>query len=318
MDLKQTPVFSIVIASYNADKHLPKLISTIPQAADVEIVVVNDGSKDYTLQVCEDMQKSYPSMRVVSQPNKGVSAARNRGIHEAKGEWIIFADADDWFDTEALCKLVDNIKQGIDAEMLTFGIRFNNPEGIKEQRVIETVYTAEEFVKSTGLFQHASWNYVFCRNVIMENELKFPTFIRNTEDQDFNMKYLACINEVRSLDVILYNYNRFNESSASSQSRKEDWVKANLLSINDVLQFYKNKGKDTALLIYQAGRMYDDFMRDYSSPMTMNERARFFKEQYTITCRLLPRFASIKKYKLCNVCMPLGVLMFRLHKKLKG
>lgn len=316
--LMNKPTLSIIIPAYNAAQFLPKLISSIPETELVEIIVVNDGSKDNTSRVCEELQLSHTNIKIINQRNAGVSAARNRGIKEAAGEWLLFADADDWFDQDSLNNLVEKFESVVDAEMVTFGVIFHNPKDKIEKRVQDCIYSSVEFVRSVCLFQHASWIYAFRRDIVLNNQIEFPTFIRNTEDQNFNMKYLACVKKVNSINLLVYNYNRLNVTSASSCTRKEDWVKAPIISINDVLCFYKQKGKDTSLLIEQTGRMYDDFMRDLSSPMTLTERGRFFREQYKKTCMLLPSFAKIKKYRLCNCSMFLGVLAFWIHKKLKG
>lgn len=94
-DNHSTPLFSIVIPAYNAQRFLPLTLESIfrQTVGDYEIVVVNDGSTDGTLEMLQGI--SDPRLRVITQENGGECAARNRGIKEARGKYVAFLDADD-------------------------------------------------------------------------------------------------------------------------------------------------------------------------------------------------------------------------------
>src|SRR5262245_1301539 len=97
MQLKQsslrTPVVSVVIPCYNQARYLGEAIASARRQThpDIEIIVVDDGSTDDTVQVAQ----GYDGVRVVSQPNKGQGAARNKGLEQATGAYIVFLDSDD-------------------------------------------------------------------------------------------------------------------------------------------------------------------------------------------------------------------------------
>ena len=104
---------SIVIPVYNVEKYIFSCLKSIAEQSysDYEVILVNDGSTDRSLAVIDDFTGNYPDMSVavINQENAGVSAARNRGIAEAKGEFICFVDSDDMLDSEYLALLVAEI-----------------------------------------------------------------------------------------------------------------------------------------------------------------------------------------------------------------
>ena len=90
--------YSVIIPVYNAQKTLKRCLDSLLGQAreDVEIILINDGSSDRSGAIIEDYRNRYPNIRAVAQENSGVSAARNRGLDEAKGTYITFVDSDDY------------------------------------------------------------------------------------------------------------------------------------------------------------------------------------------------------------------------------
>lgn len=108
-------ILSIIIPVYNVEPFVEKCIRSC-EAQDVskddyEIVVVNDGSKDNSLDVVNCVANEFENIRVFSQPNAGLSAARNTGMREAKGEYYMFVDSDDWIADNCLAKLIGKLRK---------------------------------------------------------------------------------------------------------------------------------------------------------------------------------------------------------------
>lgn len=112
---------SIVIPAYNVEKYIERCVfSCLKQGEvkigkDYEIIIVNDGAKDKTPQIIESLKWENPELRVVSQENQGLSAARNAGLEIAKGEFVWFVDSDDYIKENCLKDLFKVLNQGIDA-----------------------------------------------------------------------------------------------------------------------------------------------------------------------------------------------------------
>jgi glycosyltransferase involved in cell wall biosynthesis len=96
--------FSIIIPVYNVELYLGDCLESVVKQtySDYEVICVNDGSIDGSLKILEEFQKKYLQIKIISQPNKGLSGARNAGIHAAKGDYLFFLDSDDWIEPNTL------------------------------------------------------------------------------------------------------------------------------------------------------------------------------------------------------------------------
>lgn len=104
---------SVIVPAYNAEKYLHECVESIfsQSVADWELLLINDGSTDGTGAICDGYASADARVRVIHQPNAGVSAARNRGLDEALGEWIAFLDADDVMYPDFMKRLLDTAAQ---------------------------------------------------------------------------------------------------------------------------------------------------------------------------------------------------------------
>ena len=106
-------MISIIVPIYNASQYLRECIESILSQSfrDFELILINDGSTDESLSICKSYERQDDRITVISGANGGVSKARNRGLDAAKGEWITFADADDYFLDDALSTLYERAMQ---------------------------------------------------------------------------------------------------------------------------------------------------------------------------------------------------------------
>lgn len=308
---------SVIIAAYNAGLFIEKLIDTIPSSDEVEIIVVNDGSTDSTADVVSKLALHDTRIKLFSQKNAGVSVARNRGIQEAKGQWLMFADADDWFDQAKMNCLIEQLRYvEKEAGVVTFGVRHVFASKAIEHRVAEQTITMEEFL-GKGFFMEASWNYAFRRTVIEKFHIRFPEGIINTEDQNFNLKAMVANTKIASLNLIVYNYNKTNEESASQKKHKKEWTEAPVLSALDLVEFCDAHQLPVKLIKGNVAHLLYQFFRGHTSEITMCERSKVYRAAYRKLCKTVPGFASYKKYRIPYYNMKLGMLLFKFHEILK-
>ena len=102
---------SIVIPVYNAEIYLKKCINSILTQTykNIQIILVNDGSTDNSAKICEDFLKKDNRIKLINKTNGGVSSARNMGIYNCEGDYIVFVDSDDWIDSRHIEYLVNPI-----------------------------------------------------------------------------------------------------------------------------------------------------------------------------------------------------------------
>lgn len=209
---------------YNSEKFIDRAIQSLLNQTykNFEIILVNDCSTDQTLLVCEKYIKSNIKLLDLDK-NSGVSNARNIGLQNAKGEYVLFLDSDDWLDRNTLYLLNENIKN---SDMLIYGVIYNR----NDKQVAQPLPTIGKF-SVTDLFSMGSilfdvsilhWvtNKVFNLSIIHKNNLLFDQTLKMGEDLDFCMKYLEKIKFITVLDKYLYYYDRTNNQSLTNSNIK--------------------------------------------------------------------------------------------------
>ena len=112
--MKQSkPAISVIIPVYNGEKYIERCVYSVllqPCANALEIIIINDGSKDRTAEICDKISQEYGNVTVIHKENGGVASARNIGIEKATGQYVAFLDSDDWWednflDNNMLCQI---------------------------------------------------------------------------------------------------------------------------------------------------------------------------------------------------------------------
>lgn len=219
--------FSILIPAYNCEKYIDGCISSIinQNCHDFELIIANDGSKDGTADKCKDWAKKYPELiRFISKENSGAYLTRRRLLREAKGEYVLFIDADDnYIGVDALEHIKLKIEE-TDSDLLFFDATsdittmkkmfdypYQNGEVFENERISE-IYRL--FV-NTKKFQHL-WNKAFKRSLVDYDLPDEPFKFRMLRDGVYQIvPILSKAEKIVYLDEILYFYRTDNESSVS-------------------------------------------------------------------------------------------------------
>ena len=138
------PKISILISAYNAEKYLAECIqSVLNQNYDsYELIIVNDGSTDGTLDICKNYEETNSHVRVFSWENKGLILARRKGIELSCGEYILFLDADDCYEKNAFDNINVLLKDNPDVVVFRFNFWYGE-EDYKPSKILETeIYTS--------------------------------------------------------------------------------------------------------------------------------------------------------------------------------
>lgn len=215
---------SVIIPAYNAEKYIEHCIKSVcnQSVKNIEIIVVDDGSKDKTLSICQKYSEQDSRVLVIHQENKGVSAARNKALDCARGVFVFFLDADDWIPKNALETLL-SISNPQENGLYLGGIRVISASGnwaIESQD--SEVYQINHKKWAETIFNYkGSLGYIASKllinRIIQENKLRFNENIKYSEDACFVYRYMYYCDLIRTTSILVYNYNRKNEIAATSK-----------------------------------------------------------------------------------------------------
>lgn len=209
-------LISIIVPVYNAEKTLRRCVDSLTGQTyqNIEILLVNDGSKDGSLQLCREYAEKDERIRVIDKENGGVSSARNAGLDAARGKWVMFCDSDDWADIQWCGCMRENFVPG-DLTVC---------EIWREDVPCETHPEPMEIDQRKYYLHHpmlmcAPYNKIFDREVLEANHIRFQRELSLGEDFVFCLTYLGAISgKVRFVYRNLYYYDTTNENSLSRRA----------------------------------------------------------------------------------------------------
>lgn len=227
MNCEAKPDISIIIPVYNGEKSIEKAIKSVQEQEyrKWEIIAIDDGSTDKTLEMLNKISKLDKRIIVCHQKNSGVSVARNTGIKKAAGKYVMFLDCDDEFlggYLESAIKFLQDNK----SDILMVSVLRNeskvqwNTSGI--YTMIDDAQILFDLSKKRVLFNSVC-NKVFKKDIIDSKGLNFPTGRAMGEDLIFVQKYLNCIDSVGIVDVPYYKY-KSRANSATSRNFDSRWT----------------------------------------------------------------------------------------------
>ena len=223
---------TVIISVYNAEKYIERCVNSICQQTyqNIEIILINDGSKDKSGELCDLYAKKDARIIVVHQLNQGVSAVRNVGIKKAHGEYIIFVDVDDFLERDMINELVKCTVNNC----LTVGGDYIDIEKGKYENSVPVLYEKKKVSKidkkqvvtvyKKGLLCSV-WNKLYLTKIIKDNNLHFFENMSLAEDALFNLNYLtASNNDFIILNKPLYHYIK-RENESLDQKYLSDFLK---------------------------------------------------------------------------------------------
>ena len=269
---------SVIIPVYNSENAIERCISSVlyQEFKDLEIIVVDDGSTDQSGKILDKLANEDSRLRIIHTENKGVSAARNLAIKEAKGTYIQFMDADDYIPTDSTKMLVRTMEENhCDLVIADFyrvvGDNVARKGSIRSDDVLTLQQFAECMMDSPSDFYYGVlWNKLYRRDLIQDNQLEMDESLNFCEDFIFNMEYLLHTKTIKPLQVPIYYYVK-TEGSLVTQSRsvwKVVAMKTNVYTYYN--NFFKNvldekQYRKDRLAI--AGFLVDSASDDFAIPM---------------------------------------------------
>ena len=219
--------YSVIVPVYNVESYLPRCIDSLlaQNYVDLEILLIDNGSKDQSGQICEDYAAQFSNITAYHIPNKGVGSARNFGLSKAKGDFICFVDADDYL----VGNLFSDVESQLDSQLdlLVFSYYNSIEKNLSEINRSAKILPAEgkkdksEFI---ALFQelfltdmmYTVWNKIYRREFLEEHQIVFESYELG-EDVRFNLNVYQHVNRVFLVKSGYYVYISGRIDSAMGQ-----------------------------------------------------------------------------------------------------
>lgn len=245
--------YSFIIPVYNCKEYLPACVESIRAvgAEAYEILLIDDGSADGSGALCDALAVQYPEIRVIHQQNAGAAAARNRGIREARGENVLFLDADDSIDPEALgaalanprCRQVDLVIFGLTFDYYYRGSCYRrDPLYFEAEGILAEADWCAAF-KELFLRNSLSpvWNKVYKRDILLQHNLEMDTGMFLYEDFEFVLRYMQHCGDILNIPKAIYHYRQSeDEGNAGRRLRRIESIPAFLQPIEAALTGLEN------------------------------------------------------------------------------
>lgn len=270
---------SVIVPAYNAEKTIIRCIDSILQQdyEHVEIVIVNDGSKDNTLNVIQKAYGNNDRIKCIDKVNGGVSSARNVGLKNATGQYVSFVDSDDYIDSDMISCMVSAMEKD-ESDMAICGYRYEN-NGLKKKKISvpDAIIGRQEISSSFVIAFISILMHSPCNKLYRKSRIKhlFDEKKHNGEDLKFVLEYLSNTRFVSFLDREFYVIDDSNSFSLSKNNRRlMAEMKENHLIISKFLNSYH---------ISISGEMSDYFISQLwmifslKSGLGLSEKLKFCK-----------------------------------------
>lgn len=225
------PLVSVIVPVYNAERYLRQCVRSVLQQtiSDLEVILVDDGSKDDSLTICNDLAAEDPRVQVVSTKNGGAGAARNAGIAVATGTLLYFLDADDWVEPELLQRLTEKINLADEGTMAICARYIESADGsnrkawlpVREGRKWqhENIADCVANLDEANVFNYV-WDRLYFRSVLEKHNIRFETHFTTGEDLGFNLRYFRYVTRCELVMQPLYHYRTDNQNSLCARYKQ--------------------------------------------------------------------------------------------------
>lgn len=316
--------FSIIVPVYNVEAYLEKCVASLlnqEQMQDrIEILLIDDGSKDQSGELCDRLAEKFPQVKVYHKENGGLSSARNLGIEKASGEYILFIDSDDYIEKNSCLILSEALRRNGQADAVIFDGA--EDDGIHKKSMRRIPIERERCADGrTHLLEHYKTRnmnveaclYAYRREFLLENGLRFREGILH-EDVEFTPRAVLKCRKIVEIPDCLYYYMVRENSISTQKNRKKN--------IHDLFQTLA----ELEVLAEQQDRELCRWMKNgiLNSYLNMVQDARMYKREYRkmLDKKFLLGKAATNwnrfRVVICLINVRLYCWMNDCHKKIRG
>lgn len=299
------PKISVILPVYKVERFLRKCMDSLVSQTyrNLEIILVDDGSPDRSGAICDDYAGRDSRIRVIHCANEGVSAARNKGVRAATGEYITFVDPDDWVEPTLYQELIEAaVKYGTDMTMCSHSIEKHGRSYPKSNSPETFIWDKKQIMAELareGRLKNCVWDKLFKASVA--KQIEFPTGFSLLEDVAYITAIIPHINSCVFVDKPLYHYVR-HSSSALNTKNPRGLIKAHD-ALAGRLEFFQKHYPGGAEFHYKMMAGWSiNILKALLADRTLDTvtKLAFLEnlEKYAKAMRASPRVSFSRKFKL--------------------
>ena len=320
---------TIILPAFNAEKTIARAIQSAlsQEYSNLEVIVIDDGSTDSTFNICQKIALSDKRLKVIHTTNSGPSSARNKGLQEARGQYICFLDADDEMQSEMVELLVQKMRGNIDLVACGYRVKSSTQKHTFEKVPEAGVWNASEMYAPIEKLQDISgfnplWNKIFRLSIIRENNIKMNLSVSMGEDFLFVSDYISCCSgKIVLVDDVLYTYFLSKNSLQTTANSGADRITRDFEQLDYLKQICAKKHyplrliyKEECRKAYTALLLSENIKRDfkYIESMGIVDEFEHIDRSYGIKFYVFALLAKARSELLISVC----IRVFRFMKQL--
>jgi glycosyltransferase involved in cell wall biosynthesis len=286
----QGPLVSVIVPVYNMAAYVEKCLDSILDASceRLELIVVDDGSTDKSLEICQRKLAGRSDVKILQQTNAGQGAARNYGLSVATGRYVLFVDSDDSIDKRVFEKTVPLMEEG-EFDFVSFGLDFVDLEGAVSHLVVPRKY---KVLEGRAIFEHAMMdeeiysspvNKLYSRDFLIRHDIRFPE-IKACEDVYFSR--ILSFNSTATAFISEVLYHALVRPGSTTRNVGENFLKATLDVLGREKRYLQEKGafaeyRDLYMRHYAKQVAYVFYVLSYraASLRVLGDSVRLAREQ---------------------------------------
>jgi len=298
----KVPKISVIIPVYNMEKFVKECLNSVVNQSlkDIEIICIDDGSIDNSLQILKDYEKNDKRIKILSQKNNGVGSARNRGIDISKGEFIAFLDSDDKYIN--MNSLENLYNAAVNNKVLISG--GNSNKYFKGKKIENLDHFKKEGIVYYSDFQkpYYFWKYIYNSTFIKKNKIYFPNY-SSFEDPIFFVKAMNEAKSFYALPQVIHYYRGSDTFKKMNKKKIIDTLKGML----DVLKYSEKNNLDI---------LYNDIVNKINNPYFI-KMIKHFSHHKEVKSQIIEiiRDINLKKVRRNNTKFKLNKFYRKIMKK---
>lgn len=248
------PLVSVILPVFNTEKYLDKCLDSIisQNISNFEVIIVNDGSTDGSSEILKQISCHDKRFHYIEQTNQGISSARNTGLEQAKGKYIVFVDSDDWLEKDALNNLCRQ------AELTNADIVIGNTRAILKNgntfmygKEVGQIFAENKIMSGSDCFINIAkignpvpmvYNYLYRRSYIEENHFRFMKGLIH-EDELWTPQVIISARRITCINDCHYNYLHHRVGSIMQATETEERINSLKIIIHELLEFSSRQNK---------------------------------------------------------------------------